>query len=210
MDKMIWENDRRFIRFLSDALLVFACCLFLISVVEPFLTSKLFLPRWYETPVETRVSVNYWSYKVTISVGHEELFFNDYWFFGQNIYASAVLMDPIFLITMFLTQVFTLFLGSLCLFSTKGRLRTIPFVSSAIVTMLMVRTYVLTHASVFASVNYGLGYWLTYPSITLFLLAFTLSAIAKKKQTTNAVDIRAKIRGFCSSERIEKKRAGRT
>jgi hypothetical protein len=37
--------------------------------------------------------------------------------------------------------------------------------------------------------SYQPGYWLTYPSMILFLLAFILSLIAKKKRTTDAGDI---------------------
>jgi hypothetical protein len=184
MVKMLKENHSRFIRFLSDALLLSACCLFLISVVEPFMTSNLILPRWHQLPVEARVSVTYWSYKAIINLNnlyyHEQLLFNDYWF-SQNEGVPIVFMGiPMFLITMFLTQVFTLVLGLLSLFFKKKKLRIIPFVSSAIVTVLTVRTYVETSASHISSVKYEPGYWLAYPSMLFFIIAFILSTKVRR------------------------------
>jgi hypothetical protein len=87
---------------------------------------------------------------------------------------------PMFLITMFLTQVFTLVLGLLSLFFKKKKLRIIPFVSSAIVTVLMVRTYVETSASHISSVKYEPGYWLAYPSMLFFIIAFILSTKVRR------------------------------
>ena len=180
---MIRENHRRFIRFLSDVLLLSACCLFLISIVEPFLTSNLILPRWYQLPVETEVSVTYGSYKAVVYVDnfHERFFFNDYWF-GNYEGFSIVIMDiPMFLIIMFTTQILTIALGLLSLGLRKEMTRLISFILSAIVILLMYKTCTDLNDGFF-SAKFEAGYWLTYPSLILFLLASILSLLSHKRQ----------------------------
>lgn len=182
---MIRENHRRFIRFLSDVLLLSACCLFLISIVEPFLTSKLVLPYWGQMPhIETRMSVTCWSYKAIVYGSNypEWLFFNDYWF-GIYEHFSILLFTHVqtFLIMMFTTQILTIALGSLSLGLRKEKTRLLSFILSAIVILLMYKTYTELNDG-FLSARYENGYWLTYPSMILFLLASILSLLSHKRQ----------------------------
>lgn len=179
----------RFSRFLSDTILVSTCCLLLISMVEPFLTTNLVRSTWRNLPVITNVSVTYWSYKAIVSVGnyHELLIFNNYWF-NQNEDAPIVIRDIlIFLITMFLTQISTLVLGLLSLFLGKKELRIIPLISSGIAVILMIRIYMELTATLISSIKYEAGYWLIYPSTFLFLFAFILSFTVKERKTTSTM-----------------------
>ena len=184
---MIRENHRRFIRFLFDVLLLSACCLFLISVVEPFLTSNLILPRWYQLPVETEVSVTYGSYKAVVYVGnfHERFFFNDYWFGNCEGFSIFLFMHvQTFLVMMFTTQILTIALGLLSLGLRKEKTRLLSFILSAIVILLMYRTYAELNGGL-RFIKYENGYWLTYPSMILFLLASILSLLSHKRQAVS-------------------------
>jgi len=180
----------RFSRFLSDTMLVSACCLLMISMVEPFLTNNFVFPAWGGYPLRTRVSVTYWSYKAIVSVGnyHELFIFNNYWF-NKNEDAPIVIKDTsMVLITMFLTQIFALVLGLLCLFLREKELRIIPLISSVIAVILMVHTCIgLTNTIFLSSVNYEAGYWLIYVSTVLFLFALILSFTVKTTKTTSTM-----------------------
>ena len=182
---MIRENHRRFIRFLSDVLLLSACCLFLISIVEPFLTSRLVLPYGGQMShfIETR-SVTCWSYKAIVYGSNypEWFFFNDYWFGVYEGFSILLFMHvQTFLIMMFTTQILTIALGSLSLGLRKEKTRLLSFILSAIVILLMYKTCTDLNDGFF-SAKYEAGYWLTYPSLILFLLASILSLLSHKRQ----------------------------
>ena len=173
------EDSGRFTRFLSDALILSAFCLVVISVVEPFLTTEMILSSWGEYQMITKVSVSYWSYKVVIDPGHQQLFFNDFWFSHLPIPMVQAQISDAF-IALFLAQVLTFAAGLLSLAVKRIRIRIIPFLSSITVTVLMNHTY---SAAVTHSLSiYQPGYWFMYPSIFLFLCAFGLSLVAKKRQ----------------------------
>jgi hypothetical protein len=176
------EDSGRFTRFLSDALILSAFCLVVISAVEPFLTTDMILSSWGESQVITKVSVSYWSYKVVIDPGHQQLFFNDFWFTHFPFPTVQAQISNAF-IPLFLAQVLTLATGLLSLTVKSIGIRIVPFLSSTTVTVLMNHT---CSAAVphFLSI-YQPGYWLMYPSIFLFLCAFGLSLVAKKRQTAH-------------------------
>lgn len=83
---------------------------------------------------------------------------------------------------MFLVQILTIALGLLSLSFRKEWMALIPFVSSATVMMLMVSVY-NELARWFPQRDYEMGYWLVYPSMLLFLLAFITSLVARKTTT---------------------------
>jgi hypothetical protein len=180
---------------MSDALLLSACCLFLISVVEPFLSLNMILPTWYQLQVETKISVSYWSYKAVVNVGnyHERLFFNDYWFTNIENFpiVPIVAMDiRMFLIIMFATQILTIALGSLSLGLKKEKTRLISFVLSSIPTFLMYKTYTELDGGLHF-IKYANGYWLTYPSMILFLLSFTMSLMSHRKRSASFQELKS-------------------
>jgi hypothetical protein len=170
----------RLIRLLSDILLLSACCLFLISVVEPFLTSSRL--TWGQ-PVGTRVNVDYWSYKAFVMNYHETHIFSDYWFAYYDYIPIFMKRIPTFLIGLLMIQILTIAVGVLSLGLRKGWIRLVPFVSSATVMSLMF--FIHNELTGYAIINYETGYWLVYPSMLLFLLAFMMNSIAGKRKTTD-------------------------
>lgn len=176
---MTREDSGRFTRFLSDALILSAFCLVVISVVEPFLTTEMILSSWGEYQMITKVSVSYWSYKVVIDPGHQQLFFNDFWFSHFPFPTVQAQISNAF-IPLFLAQVLTLAAGLLSLTVKSIGIRIVPFLSSITVTVLMNHT--CSAAVPHFLLIYQPGYWFMYPSIFLFLCAFGLSLVAKKRQ----------------------------
>jgi len=182
------RRHSRSIRLLSDVLLLFACCLFLVSVVEPFLTSSRLVSSWGQTPVVTGVNVDYWSYKAYVMNDQETLVFSNYWSTHYEYIPFFMTRIPIFLIVVFIMQILTIAVGVLSLGLRRGETRLISFVSSAIVISLMF--FIHNELARYARINYDFGYWLTYPSMLLFLLAFTTCLIAprRKKQKEKTTD----------------------
>jgi len=79
--------------------------------------------------VLTKVSVSYWSYKAVIDPGHQQLFFNDFWFSHLPIPKVQAQISDSF-IALFLAQVLTLAAGLLSLAVKRIGIRIIPFLSS--------------------------------------------------------------------------------
>lgn len=168
----------RFCRFLSDVLLLSACCIFLVSILGPFLTVPYYFPRWFQMPVITEFTVTYWSYKATVGNGYgTEVFFGNYWFSRIDSEVGFLGVSWI-LAAMFSLQVLTLASGSVSLLKIH-KARIIPFVSSLSVLLLMVYVHVQADKRTLYLTKYELGYWLVYPSMFLFLLAFILSLDTK-------------------------------
>jgi hypothetical protein len=174
----------RLIRLLSDILLLSACCLFLISVVEPFLTSSRL--TWGQ-PVGTRVNVDYWSYKASVMSDHETHIFSDYWFAYYDYIPIFMTRIPTFLIGLLMIQILTIAVGVLSLGLRKGWIRLVPFVSSATVILLMF--FIHNELEKYAIINYEVGYWLVYPSMLLFLLAFMMNSLTGKRRTTDGKEL---------------------
>jgi hypothetical protein len=142
----------------------------------------MILSSWWESQVITKVSVSYWSYKTVIDPGHQQLFFNDFWFSHLPFPMGQAQISNAF-IPLLLAQVLTLATGLLSLTVKSIGIRIIPFLSSTTVTVLMNHT---CSAAVTHSLSiYQPGYWLMYPSIFLFLYAFGLSLVTKKRQTAH-------------------------
>ena len=167
------------IRFLSDALLLSACCVFAVSVVEPFMTRRFVLNHWGQAQVIVEATVTHWSYQAVVvpSIG-ERLLFSEYWF-GSNPFVPMILMDMSGLfISLFIVQTLTIVTG---LFSLLARrvTRAIPMIFSVVAVALIVRIFVEANSAL-GFADYGYGYWLVYPSIFMFCLAFAFSRVAKR------------------------------
>lgn len=184
---MTKEKHGRPIRFLSDVLLLSACCLFLISVEEPFMIgySTVFVSG-QEQPqhVIYPPTYHYWSFQEQdFRFGINKTYaFSRYWFNHDYELAIQLTQAPKLLLAMFLVQILTIALGLLSLSFRKEWMALIPFVSSATVMMLMVSVY-NELARWFPQRDYEMGYWLVYPSMLLFLLAFITSLVARKTTT---------------------------
>ncbi|MCJ7719740.1 hypothetical protein MUO69_07415 [Candidatus Bathyarchaeota archaeon] len=186
MDKMIRERHGRFIRFLSDFLLLSACCLFLISMGTPFLRKSEVIcvgilgdPSRHCTP---KIAY-YWSFLASRTMVNRITMFNSYWFSTFNFDRYNLIPRikvTMLLIAMFLTQILTVVSGLLSLVLKERWARLVPLFSSTVVTLSMV----FTNMELFDyyRLEYEIGYWLTYPSMLLFLLAFTTSLIVEKKR----------------------------
>lgn len=160
---------------------LFACILFLVLVLFPFLS----IPYHSIVP-EDDFKMTYWSYKTVIiyyrlgfSVGNETHCFIDYWFLAQREYdppTPVTVGVSWVLVSIFLIQTFTIGFGVLNLFLHRKLVRLLPLISCLFVVFLM--TYVglraqhITHEPP----EFELGYWLCYPSAILFLFAFLLNA----------------------------------
>jgi hypothetical protein len=172
----------RFSRFLSDSLLFSACCIFFFSTLNPFLTSSYYFPRWGNLPIIRNFSVTYWSYKAFLSNVHEFVMGNSYWFNDADPALTNFLGVSWILVAIFLLQILTLTSGIFSLLKTR-KIRIIPFVSSVIIVLLMIQVYVKVSGVGLGLKAYQLGYWLTYPSIFLFLSALIFHLYSNRKKT---------------------------
>jgi hypothetical protein len=172
---MVRKEHGKFIRFLSDVLIVSATCLFGLSIVEPLMSSRFVWNRWYQMPEMTRVSVTYWSYRAIVVPNiHMQLLFNNYWFV-HNTYVPIVFFDMSWsLVALFLTQVLTI-LSSLLSFFSRKKARAIPVILSIVVVALMIHTHSIANLFPPSSVQYEPGYWLSYPSAFIFYFALITS-----------------------------------
>lgn len=102
----------------------------------------------------------------------EDHLFCDYWF--NELFMTDFRLSWVF-IFMFVTQILTLAAGMAAIFINR---RILAFMSATLCSMV---TVLMTYASIaFSELNptldsYQQGYWLTYPSILLFLASFTLT-----------------------------------
>jgi len=170
----------RFSRFLSDSLLLCACCIFLISTLNPFITAHYYFPHWRQLPVIRNFTVAYWSYKAFAS--ENEVFLNSYWFNNADPALTSYVDISWILVTMFLLQVLTLTSSIISLLKIKG-IRIIPFVSSALTILLMIQVYVKASGATPSLKTYQLGYWLTYPAIFLYLYALIFHLHSYREKT---------------------------
>lgn len=179
-------RHNRLVMLMSDVLLLSACCLFIVSMGTPFLKefsdyAYVGAGRWERMPVY------YWSFRASHSVNNRITQFDSFWFstFNPDFYMPILGMQvPMLLIAMFLAQILTVVSGLFSLFLRKRWNRVLPFAHSLTVTLLMASMH--NGLSMYKKVEYEIGYWLTYPPMLLFLLAFTTSLIAGKTRITDA------------------------
>ena len=181
MSSLRENKDRTFLRFSSDTLQFCACLLLLLSVFQPITSITYLVSSWGNARVFTEVKVSYWSYKAIVNIGQVSYFFNDYWFNDNN---GALIMPSSFspfFITIFFSQIATVALGLISLMVRK--MRVLSLVSSLVVLISIIRLFLDIDTEIggfVRSVEHGLGYWLTFPSVFLFLLASVLYFASRK------------------------------
>jgi len=155
---------------LRRVLMVLGCLLFLSSMILPFLHED----RRYI--IDENLDRNtYWSFKsLTQQIRSLKLLQPvEYWFYDswtrEYAYKSEFLLVFAF---MFVVQLLTLVAGAASVFINKRILNLAAVILCPIVTALMV--YVGTRFD-YWTISYQQGYWLTYPSMLLFIAAFTQS-----------------------------------
>jgi len=174
----------RFSSFLSDYLLLCAYCIFLVSILNPFLVASYYFSSWGFMPVIRNFSVTYWSYKA-FSNTEDEFFLSDYWFNDADPALADYLGISWVLVAIFLLQILTLISGIISLLKIR-KIRIIPLVSSVIIVLLMIQVYAKTSEVGLGLKTYQLGYWLTYPSIFLFLSAIIFHLYSNREKSLNA------------------------
>jgi hypothetical protein len=89
---------------------------------------------------------------------------------------------------MFAAQVLTLVTGVASIFVRNRFLASFPVITCATVIGLMTYALQVLLKRNFALITPGPGYWLTYPSVLLFLLAFVLGQTSRRdlKEITSA------------------------
>jgi hypothetical protein len=170
--KALWD-------LLAKVVTLVACALFLVSAPFPFLTVP-----YISIIEEDAYNVTYWSYMTTITYTklgrlqkNEIEFFNNYWFAQGKPYSPPTPSElgvSSALVAMFLAQLLAMIVGLVSLFLRKWIVQIIPVISSPLVMLLMVYACVQAHKETYGLLSYQLGYWLTYPSVWLYLCAFIL------------------------------------
>jgi len=162
---------------LRRVLLILGCLLFLASAISPF----LFVTRPASIIPEDWDNTYFWSFKsstqqirsLRISQEWVEYWFYDYWVREYAFMSELSLVFPL----MFVVQILTLIAGTASIFINRGTLA--PAILCPMITASMIyveKTFIHWH-------SYQQGYWLTYPSMLLFIVAFILSLATHKKQT---------------------------
>jgi hypothetical protein len=151
-----------------------ALFVFLFSVVSSFYD-------WSFTLLETS-SATYWSYRANyyfLSLGihsWQYAFFN-YWFNANNQGEIGFLGMSWIPLAMFVMQLLTLCFGCASLVINKRIIRSVPVGSSLAVLALMFYVGYRLSSSNNNGAGYQLGYYLVYPSLVLFALAFALNEV---------------------------------
>jgi hypothetical protein len=111
-----------------------------------------------------------------------QLWFSNYWF---NSYGFLGLGIPWILISLFTVQVLTLIFGVAFIISNRRILSFEPIIFSTAALVLMTYTAkVISNGTfLFVSFQYQLGYYFVYPSVAMFVFAFLLNEVARKRQT---------------------------
>jgi len=171
------RNRLRFldISLLRRMLLLLGCLLFSWSVVVPLYN---YTPM---TMIESHYSILYWSFKVEIRrygfltlEGVTQKWFFDYWFGDsyRNFSGSSWLF-----LAMFVTQIVTLAMGIVLVFNAKKTIAAVQAAACLTTMLLMGYQNILLSGSNVIVYSYQLGYWLTYPSLVLFIINFVLTLV---------------------------------
>jgi hypothetical protein len=162
---------------------IVGCLLFVFSFIYPFYyVSSEFGGTGARTHYWSFEDNQYWSADL-IGSGSSHLWFFNYWF---NPNLSVGVRISWMLISLFIVQVLTLVFGVAFIVCNKRALSFVPILLSIIVLSLMTYTAtVISRNGLFFSNQYQLGYYLVYPSVALFVFAFALNEVVKKRQTAS-------------------------
>ena len=133
---------------------------------------------------EYKFSIHYWSFRSTTQnymsseSGVIVYWFYDHWFHNPFVHWYDLSWVLVF---MFLAQMLALITGIASVCVNRRFLALTPIVTCTIVTVLMIYTNITLAEANIALDRYQQGYWLTYPSIALFIVNFMLRCIHKLK-----------------------------
>ncbi len=187
-------------RVLKIVLLLLGCLVFLLSMISPF---YLLHAPGMSFPICSNSLTYYWSFK---SFNEKVEFLNfppivpdpqetltEYWFsdcwysdyFIERLDLSKTLM------AMFALQILTLLAGGISIFARSRLFALFPTVLCIAVILTMIHACVI-FSSTYALDNRQQGYWLTYPSLFLFLSASIMSAVSTKQVARSLNQVRAR------------------
>ena len=167
---------------LEKVLAIAACLVFLSSLLFPFYE---FRPAVLYIPEYPHIYVEYmWAYKLRAEdMLHirppEEFWFQSYWA-GQTTtrYGHLQLVLP----SMFAAQILTVAATLASIVWRKRIIVCLPILACLTVTMLMTSVNIVLSTANISVDNYQIGYWLTYPSLTLFILSFLFTLKPRQRQ----------------------------
>jgi hypothetical protein len=165
------------------------CLLFLFSFISPFyhFTSQ--------TQIEAHYSIYYWSFKSEVQIyelshfaGLKQYWFFDYWlnsFSGWNLGLEWML------ISMLAAQILTIASSIASVIANRRVPALAAIVSCLATTALMIYVNTRIYNASFYLNSYEQGYWLTYPSMFLFITASALNEMPKrnKHRSTEHADL---------------------
>lgn len=160
---------------------ILGCLLFLCSAFLPF-----YHLSQYDGTLKQTYSIYYWSFKSSYPIYWSASYgdgqstglyrFVDYWFYDywfHDPFLTEFRLSWV-LIFMFVAQILTLATGIATILINKRILTLIPAILCSTVTVLMTYTNIsLTELNLTLDSS-QLGYWLTYPSLALFIVSFIL------------------------------------
>jgi len=136
--------------------------------------------------IELKYSIYLWSFKSDVHeywigspLGLKQFWFFDHW--SDDFYYRGCLGSSMVFMFLFVAQIFTLVISLASIFSANRVLALLPVLSCLTTIALMsgIGTCLLGRHW---WGSYDSGYFLTYPAVLLFLLAFTLLFISKTKR----------------------------
>jgi hypothetical protein len=176
---------------LRRLLVLLACFVFLWSIVSPFY--RYVRVGFGIIEVGSFASL-YWSFteqiiglsKHYLGAVLEQKWFLDYWFGNFDInYFGFFLLHP----AMFVAQVITLTAGIFSFFKLKKTLAAVSVAACLTTLVLMVYQNLLASDTNLALDYYQLGYWLTYPSLVLFIVNFLLTLALTQARVSHSPQI---------------------
>lgn len=174
---------------LRKFIVLIGCLLFSCSVIFPFYSLQ-------RTGFNVRSTTRYWSFKsFSFEVRYRfdpipedgmsrtflDYWFSDFWFHEKFITDSGHSWVFVLLFTIQISALVTRLASVLV---NRKILALVPIALCSTVTTLMI--YVDSgHSRNTTWTNYETGYWLTYPSLLMFLIAFITNLTTRKKQKKN-------------------------
>jgi len=173
-------NLNRLFKWLMILSTLIALFVFLFSVLSPFYHISLSGFEYWDG--------TYWSYKADHTIvlyarSSSQSWFFDYWFDANNLsYISGLWISWVPL-AIFVVQALTLAFGCASFVTNRRIISSVPVCLS--LTVLALMSYVGSRLSPNYVGGYQLGYYLVYPSVALFALAFVLRARMSENRTVS-------------------------
>jgi hypothetical protein len=166
-------NLSKLLKWLTILSTLIALFVFLFSTVSPFY-------RVLQLTLAGGVTSNYWSYKIDythvfLKVTSSQSWFFDYWLNNYILSSLGILWIPP---VVFVMQALTLGFGSASLATNWRIIRSVPVCASlTVLALTFYAGYRMPDANFWGEGSYQLGYYLVYPSVALFTLAFALAEV---------------------------------